>query len=251
MVKVLVMGKNTDNANTIITYQYRFIFGTDLEKDIKVELDRKTHTLIPTRKPSYPKWTELSFFQCPHCPFNEEQHPFCPIAINLVDLVDFFSEMVSYKEVELIIQAEERAYMKHTTLQQGISSLVGIYMVTSGCPIMQKLKPMVCYHLPFATLKETQYRVISMYLLAQYFLYRRDREPDWELKNLAKIYDDIRLVNKSFFQRLAQIKIKDATLNALIKLDMFAEHISSLIQKDALDEMEWLFEGYFDQNFSL
>jgi len=100
---------------------------------------------------------------------------------------------------------------------------------------------MVRYHLPFATLRETQYRMISMYLLAQYFLYRRGKEPDLELKNLVKVYDDIRIVNKSFFQRLAHIKIKDATLNALVKLDMFAQHVSFSIDRNVLDEMEYLF----------
>ena len=72
---------------------------------------------------------------------------------------------------------------------------------------------------------------MSMYLLAQYFLYRRGKTPDWELKNLVKTYDDIQIVNKSFFQRLSQIKTKDAMLNALIKLDIFAKHISNLINK--------------------
>ena len=119
-------------------------------------------------------------------------------------------------------------------------------MVASGCPIMEKLKPMVRYHLPFATLRETQYRVISMYLLAQYFKYRRGKKPDWELKDLVTVYNEVQIVNKAFFQRLAHIKIKDATLNALIKLDMFAKHISVLVNKDALDEMECLFKGYFE-----
>jgi hypothetical protein len=161
-------------------------------------------------------------------------------------LTDFFQDMISYKEVDLLVQSEERTYIKHTTLQQGISSLMGIYMVTSGCPIMEKLKPMVRYHLPFVTLRETRYRVISMYLLIQYFRYRRGKRPDWELKNLVRIYDEIQIVNKSFFQRLAHIKVMDATLNALIKLDMFAKHISMLVNKDSLDEMECLFKGYFE-----
>ena len=119
-------------------------------------------------------------------------------------------------------------------------------MATSGCPIMKKLKPMVFSHLPFATLKETQYRVLSMYLLAQYFVYRRGGEPDWPLSKLANLYDDIQIVNKSFFRRLAHVKIKDAALNALIKLDIFAKYVSVSINRDVLDEMESLFQAYFE-----
>ena len=160
------MSKNTDDANEVISFQYKFIFGRDLEKKIGVKLDEETLNLIQTRKASYPKWTELKFFKCPNCSLDEDHHVFCPIAMNLVGLVDFFETAISYDEVDLIIQSGERKYMKHTTLQQGISSLLGIYMVTSGCPIMEKLKPLVRYHLPFPTLMETQYRVMSMYLLA-------------------------------------------------------------------------------------
>ena len=67
--------------------------------------------------------------------------------------------------------------------------------------------------------------MISMYLIVQYFRYRRGKRPDWELKNLVRIYDDVQIVNKGIFQRLVHIKIMDATLNALIKLYMFAKHI--------------------------
>ncbi len=240
------MSKDSDDVNRVIRFQNRFILARGLEKRIDVNLDKKTLNLIQPKRESYPEWTALNFYQCPNCSLDGEDHVFCPIAVNLVGLVDFFRDMISYKEVNLLIRSEERGYIKHTTLQQGISSLVGIYMVTSGCPIMEKLKPMVRSHLPFATLKETQYRVISMYLLAQYFLYTRGKKPDWELKNLVTIYDDIQIVNKGLFQRLAHIKIKDATLNALVKLDMFAKYVSTSVNRDVLDEMEGLFSAYFE-----
>jgi hypothetical protein len=200
------MSYDSDNEDKAVSFQYRFTFGRGFERTIDIKLDEKTLNLIPTKRASYPKWTELKYFKCPNCSLDEDQHSFCPIAINLVGTVDLFRDKISFKEVDLLIQSKERYYIKHTTLQQGISSLVGIYMVTSGCPIMEKLKPMARYHLPFATLRETQYRVVSMYLLAQYFLYRRGKKPDWELKNLVKIYDDVQIVNKSFFQRLAHNK---------------------------------------------
>ena len=241
------MGKDMNELNNIITYNYRFSFDNGLEKQFKVVLDRKSLDLIQkTRKVSYPQWAALPFCKCPNCPFQEDRQAFCPVAVSLVDVVDFFQAATSYEEVDVLIEHKARRYVKRTTLQQGISSLIGIYMVTSGCSVMEKLKPMVRYHLPFATMDETQYRVMSMYLLAQYFLYRRGKEADWELKNLVRIYDDIQIVNKSFFQRLAHTKINDAALNALVKLDMFAKHISDSITADVLDEMECLFHAYFE-----
>ena len=39
-------------------------------------------------------------------------------------MVAFFQESISYGKVLLLIETEEREYVKHTTLQQGISSLL-------------------------------------------------------------------------------------------------------------------------------
>ncbi len=121
-------------------------------------------------------------------------------------------------------------------------------MVTSGCPVMDKLKPMVRYHLPFATEDETRYRVISMYLIAQYFIHRKGEEPDWDLKNLVKIYDEVRVVNKSFSKRLSNIKIEDASINALIILDCFADFVKFSISKDMLDDMKTMFRAYLEKS---
>jgi hypothetical protein len=239
------MSNNMNDTRDVFHIEYRFVFKPGLGKKIDLRLDKRTLDLVSTGKASHRKWTKLSFLKCQNCPLDETQHANCPTAMHLVGVVDFFRDMISFEKVDLFIRSEEREYVKHTTLQQGISSLVGICMVASGCPIMGKLKPMVRYHLPFATLKETQYRVISMYLLAQYFLYKRDMKPDWDLKNLVKMYGDIQIVNKGLFRRLAHIKIGDATLNALIKLDIFAKHVSDCISQDVLDEMEHLFAAYF------
>jgi hypothetical protein len=144
------------------------------------------------------------------------------------------------------IATAERQYVKECSLQEGMSSLIGIYMVTSGCPVMAKLKPMVRYHLPFSTLDETRYRAISMYLLAQYFLARKGRAPDWALQRLVQFYEEVSTVNKHFFQRLTQIRVEDASLNALIRLDAFASTIAFTIDEHLLDELEQLFKAHFE-----
>ena len=86
-----------------------------------------------------------------------------------------------------------------------------------------------------------------MYLLAQYFLHKRGLKPDWELKNLVDMYQDIKVLNKSFSERLSHIHIKDASLNALAILDWFAESLSFSINKDVLDEIESVFNAYFTE----
>ena len=84
-----------------------------------------------------------------------------------------------------------------------------------------------------------------MYLLAQYFLHKRGRQPDWELHDLVEMYQEIKIVNKYFSQRLSNIHLEDASLNALAILDWFAEMLTFSIHKNDLNEIESLFAAYF------
>jgi heterodisulfide reductase subunit C len=227
-----------------LTFRYLFSLGTGLDKEFTIRLERKTLSAIPTEKKSYPEWTELSFRQCPTCPLQPQQHQRCPIAVNLTDVVEFFRDALSHEQVDVLVETEARGYTKRTTLQEGVSSIIGIYMVTSGCPVMDKLRPMVRTHLPFATVEETMYRVLSMYLLAQYFLAKRVGEPDWELKRLVEIYQDVENVNKHFRERLSAINVNDATVNALVNLNCFADFTAFAIEENRLDEIELLFQAY-------
>lgn len=235
-----------DGANGTISYSYRFLFEDKDDVEFNVVLDSDTLQLIREETDHHPEWTRLDYHRCPKCSLDAESHEFCPVAVNLEDIIDLFRKSISYEEVDVVIDSGARSYLKRTSLQKGISSLMGIYMVTSGCPILDKLKPMVRYHLPFATLEETRYRAISMYLLAQYFLNKRGVRPDWDLTNLVRIYDDIRTVNRNFSRRLLHIEIEDASANALAILNSFAEFVPFTISENMLDEIELLCNAYFD-----
>ena len=234
----------SESPDKNITYQYSFRFEDGREKVFEVRLDNKTMDMVPAPSSSHPPWTVLSCCQCPHCPLREKESPYCPIAVNLVELVDFFKNSISYEEIDVQIETEERQYTRQTTMQKGVSSLLGIFMVTSSCPVMDKLRPMVRFHLPFATIEETTYRAISMYLMAQFFRFRQGKEPDWELKNLVDIYKEVQMVNTSFQKRLSQIASQDANANALVILDTFASTILLSINEDQLDDFEVLFQAY-------
>lgn len=228
-----------------IKYNYKFIFKNRVEKEFKIELDRVTLNLVQTGNKTCPEWTKLNCFKCPNCILDESQYEFCPVAVNMIDIVDYFSNSVSYEPAEVIVTAEERKYLKRVSLQRGVSSLIGIYMVTSGCPFFETLKPMVRFHLPFATIEETKYRAISMYLMAQYFLYQRGRKPDWDLKKLSKAYENIRIVNENFCKRLRTVEGKDTNLNAVVVLDVFADSVNFSIDMKMANDLDYLFKGYF------
>lgn len=235
-----------DDKSKPLFYHYSFVFADGTKQEFRVELDSKTLNTIQPASRVCPEWAELSYFRCPNCSLDENSVKYCPVAVNLADIVDAFKSSASFEKVEVSVETDSRKYSKHTTLQRGVSSLIGIYMVSSGCPVMEKLKPMVRYHLPFATEGETKYRAISMYLMAQYFLHKKGLGADWELKKLAAIYEEVRITNRSFCKRLSNIKIEDASINAVVILDCFADIVKFSIKGDVLKEMEDAFAAYIN-----
>ncbi|MCH6545787.1 MAG: hypothetical protein IH796_07270 [Deltaproteobacteria bacterium] len=187
-----------------ISIQYKFTFSDKSVREFNVRLDGETLSLIRRERSSVPDWTRLSYRKCPNCPLSDKLHPNCPIALNLVEVVEFFKNSISYEEVDVEIITEARNYLKHSDLQTAISSLIGIFMVTSGCPVMDKLRPMVKTHLPFATPEETIYRILSMYLLAQYFVCKDGQNLIGSFKIFRKFMSRFKLSTRVFvkgFQR--------------------------------------------------
>ena len=227
-----------------LVFRYQFLFPGGERRTFTVELDPDTLAARLPKRETYPAWTRLSHHQCPSCPLSTAHHAQCPAAVSLIDIVDYFGQARSIEEVEVRVEVAERRYVKHCQLQEAVSAMIGLAMATSGCPVMAKLKPMARYHLPFGTLDETHYRVLSMYLLAQYLIARRGGTPDWTLKQLVPWYEDIVQVNAHFFRRLDGIGVEDASLNAIVRLDALASAIAFTVDQQLLEELEKLFQVY-------
>lgn len=228
-----------------IRYAYRFSFDDGVSREFVVRLDHHNLSLLDPNRGPYPAWTALSHHKCPTCPLSEATHPQCPVAANIVDIVEFFRDRKSFEEVDVRVQSPGREYFRRVTLQQGISSLIGIYMVSTGCPVMNKLRPMVETHLPFMTVEESSYRMMSMYLLAQYFLSRQGRRADWEMDGFVELLKDVRETNAAFCARLRSLGIKDASLNAMATLNALGEITSLSIETQDLDRWERIFGAHY------
>ncbi len=221
---------------------YRFQSEDGSERAFETVLDGKTLELRNDTPPNLPGWTKLSFNQCENCPLSEKvEH--CPVAANLSGLIEAFKFSTSYESVFVVVETPERSYAKQTTVQNALSSLMGIYMVVSNCPILDKLRPMVRFHLPFASATETVYRSVTMYLLAQFFRKQKGGTPDWDLEKLVEIYKEVAKVNKGMWNRLSAASSFDANVNALIVLNTFGDALRFSIKK-GLDDLEKLFGTY-------
>ena len=225
-------------------YEYRFTLDSGETKTIDVCLNTETLAIIcPPADAPLPDWTRLEYSQCPNCNLSAKTHTHCPIAVNISTVADAFSELSSFQQAKVSVQGNSRLFIKTTDIQTALSSILGIYMVTSGCPIMDKLRPMVRFHLPFATSLETQYRAISMYLAAQYLRYKKGKKPDWALTGFVKMYEEVHKVNVAFTNRLNAVDKCDANNSALIVLDSCAELINFNFEMD--EEVPKELEGIF------
>ncbi len=229
-----------------IYYKYLFLLINGQKESFEINLDKKSLKYIPVTDIEPSAWTKLEHNQCNNCPLNKKDYPDCPLAINLSDVVSKFSSLHSYDTVHVVIETKERTYSRNTSLQQALSAMLGIFMVTSDCPIMASLKPMVRFHLPFASVEETVFRSVSTYLLGQYFKHRNGEQADWDLNNLMGNYENIQLLNHGMAARMRSVVDKDANLNALVVLDVFAKELPFSIQK-SLENLEYLFEEFGPQ----
>jgi hypothetical protein len=235
---------DANNEMDYLKILYSFIFKNGLVKEFTIILDRETLDLITEDTATPPVWAGLNYNKCSICTLDDNLYRYCPIALNLVKINEAFKDSYSYEDVSVSVFTEERRYSKDTSLQEGLSALLGIIIVTSGCPAMEYLKPMVRFHLPFATLVETVFRMSSMYFMAQFFLALKGGAFDLSLDGLKKIYTDVSLVNRDFSQRLNDAASKDAHINALVNLDCFAT-IIPLQAEETLNEIESYFSAYF------
>lgn len=226
-------------------FQYRFTFPDRSEHVVDVLLEDDTLQLqLPARR-GPPEWTELGYHQCDNCPLKAKEHPRCPAALVLLEMVDRFKDFNASQTVDIEIRTQRRTYSRRGPLSLGMSSLVAVCLPTCGCPVLDKLRPMVFTHLPFASLQQNLHRQLASYMLAQYFRFRRGLEPDWEMKGMVTLSEDIHSVNRNLCQRISSACPKDATVNAVVHLDCFAGNASLALKRKGLAQIERCFAAFF------
>lgn len=231
------------NSMENISIQYHFTMEDGQTEQFNLQLDPESMDVIRADNVSLPEWTRLSVNQCPNCTLATDTHPYCPPAVNMVDVVHRFDAMLSHDETTVVVDAEGRRMTANTTVQRAVSSLMGLLMAASGCPMTVFFKPMARYHWPFASMEETLWRAISAYLIAQYFHHNDGGEADTQFTGLSHIYHEVQTVNMAFAKRLRKACQYDGMINGIILLDMFAKSMPDAID-EALSDMAYLFAPF-------
>lgn len=205
-------------------FSYRLRGPGGFACDLSVVIDGETLSCV-TPAPVARPWTALGCQQCPNCPLDPAVTPLCPFAARIEPVVAPLGSLLSYERVELTADCGERLVSGTVTAQAAASSLIGLIGAVSGCPRTAFLKPMAWFHQPLATEEETIFRATAAYLVSQYFAHADGREPDWDLHGLKHHYEHLQQVNRAMAGRLRLAGEKDATVNAIVRLDMFAKAV--------------------------
>lgn len=232
--------------NTEPDFIIKYVFSLKDSRVIEynIRLDPETYQIKSTPHSEIPYWCKLDYMRCSHCTKSDQEKEYCPIALNLVDIIEVFKDILSFEIIDAVVETNQRKYVKNdVSVQEALSSLVGIIMVTSGCSNLDKLRPMVKFHLPFASVEETVYRATSMYMLAQYFRAQEGKEIDLSMRELIDLYHKINQINITFCKRLQEISEANANLNAIVILDTFSQMIPMKIEK-TLEDFKGLFANY-------
>lgn len=188
----------------------------------------------------YPEWTRLESNQCPNCPLKSADCEHCPAAIKVNEVLHTFKDSASIETIDLRVVTNRRTYKQQCDLQSALNSMLGLQMATSGCPILEKLRVMANFHMPFCSFGETLFRTVSSYLTQQFFIHKEGGEADWDLDGLKKYYEDLEVLNQAFSGRIQAIEESDAASNAIVMF--FA---ASIVVTQAIDDGLIEYKDYF------
>ena len=188
-----------------ITYVFKIEAGADVS--FEVNLNR------PAQSGDLPDWTLLENNKCANCPLAAAPGARCPAAADLVPIVQRFSELASIGNTMVRVVRPQFELHKQTDTQTALSALMGLILATSGCPILNRMRPMAQMHLPFPSENEVVYRIVSMHLFKCYL---DGTTPD--LKDLETFFADVDQLNHAFAKRIKRATQEDASINALVLL---------------------------------
>jgi hypothetical protein len=222
--------------------RYRFQLPDGRREVFDLFFDPSDFRLLNPHPPDLPFWTALDFNQCENCPLQVGEQPQCPVAVQLVAIIERLERLVSYDQVRVDVHVVERVVTQETAAQQALSSLLGLIMATSGCPRTDFLRPMARFHVPLASELETIYRSVTMYALAQLMKASNGSRVDLKFDGLKEAYAQLHKVNRGLARRIGAATGSDPARNAVVLLDAYTTLLPTAIDQ-SLADMRPLFDA--------
>lgn len=206
---------------SVISYKLSLHSGNPILFSVDTERLAAKHP-----KASQPFWTALEHHQCPNCPLAKTGARHCPAAMDIQEIVETFSHVESYAQVDVDVQIGDHRHSKRTDVQSALQSLLGLSLATSACPVLSQMKGPGRLHMPFATMHETLFRMVGAYFVGQYLKSQQGETADFTLNSLGHMYNEVQTVNHHLKLRLDDAVSCDANINAVVSLMSVAMLVS-------------------------
>ncbi len=211
---------------------YLFTLPDHSSFSFNIDVNRPASFSAPN---SAPDWTLLEYNKCKACPLTRScTH--CPAAVDVAPILFRFAHIPSFERVSVRVKTANRNCSVDTDAQGALKAVLGLVMASSACPLLGRLRSQALFHLPFASLEETLYRTVGDYLIKQYFIMKRGGRPDFDLKGLDTLYQDITALNLAFYKRIEAAGSGDANVSAIVTLRSLSD-IVSITLEDRLAEL--------------
>lgn len=228
---------NSGTNDTTITYRFAMDDGTT--ETVALTMRHGDFVIEPPAEAPLP-WAALSFHPCQDCPLPPQDGAVCPFAQVLSGFIGRFDRYDSFQMADVEVVTPQRTISSRRPLQQGMASLVGLAGAASGCPRLAFFRPMARFHLPFATEEETLFRTFSSFLLGRYLQEGGNGLVGLDVEGLRGHCAATEKVNRGMAERIRAAFSKDAVVNAIVILDVFAQAVPYVV-KDALAELRYLY----------
>lgn len=148
------------------TSEYYFEFA-DKRDDFSYIVDEQIpeEEGLPKSSATFPDWTRLECHRCSHCPLSVPDNHYCPPALNMVKLVERFSEYNSFETVTLHVTNGAQKHSTTTDLQTALAYLYPVILLRSACPYAPLLRPMEKFIKPFPDLDDALFYALSFDLI--------------------------------------------------------------------------------------
>ena len=187
----------------------------------RIPLDPAPKRSLPVLE-ERPRWTDLGAARCEGCPLAGNDDDACPAAVAVMDVVAGLKDVASIDAVDVVVRMPEREVRKRTTGANAARSVFGLLMATSGCPVLEVMRPLARHHLPFATEEEFLFRLVGLHLLQSWFSAGGSLSDGVvspvSLQQLPAYLSRLQAVNTAFAARLRKAVKGDAGPNAVCQL---------------------------------
>lgn len=178
----------------------------------------------------YP-WQELSYCKCKHCPLDSETEKCCPLAYDVADIVNLFSDIPSYAIALVTIQYDNFIIDYSADAQNICFNILLHTMASSDCPVFAKYSLFADESMVVHNIEDIFMRF--MITFGGNKLITENKMPDddeirSELSVLAATIDCVK-------QRIKSIGVQDTNSNVFalfIQIDyIFKDHLDNFMEK--------------------